>query len=112
VPAAKEEVATLFVGFELSKSTWLIGLYAPEQGKSISPSASAYVFAEMGLLTQRSSPVAGSTIRQSCGRCAVGDQSVEALGSPRAPMPELPIPGRTGIAHAMADGRVTSPAAA
>src|SRR5215469_8553735 len=35
-PAAKEEVATLFVGFELSKSTWLIGLYAPELGKSIS----------------------------------------------------------------------------
>ncbi|MBV8096401.1 MAG: IS110 family transposase [Acetobacteraceae bacterium] len=35
-PAAKEEVATLFVGFELSKSTWLVGLYAPELGKSIS----------------------------------------------------------------------------
>jgi transposase len=35
-PAAKGEVATLFVGFELSKSTWLIGLYAPELGKSIS----------------------------------------------------------------------------
>ena len=35
-PAAREEVATLFVGFELSKSTWLIGLYAPELGKSIS----------------------------------------------------------------------------
>lgn len=35
-PAAKQEVATLFVGFELSKSTWLIGLYAPELGKSIS----------------------------------------------------------------------------
>jgi transposase len=35
-PAAKAEVATLFVGFELSKSTWLIGLYAPELGKSIS----------------------------------------------------------------------------
>jgi transposase len=35
-PAAKGEVATLFVAFELSKSTWLIGLYAPELGKSIS----------------------------------------------------------------------------
>jgi hypothetical protein len=29
-PAAQGDVATLFVGFELSKSTWLIGLYAPE----------------------------------------------------------------------------------
>jgi transposase len=35
-PAAIEEFATLFVGFELSKSTWLIGLYAPELGKTIS----------------------------------------------------------------------------
>ena len=35
-PAARDEVATLFVGFELSKSTWLIGLYAPELGKTIS----------------------------------------------------------------------------
>jgi len=35
-PAAREEVATLFVGFELSKKTWLIGLYAPELGKTIS----------------------------------------------------------------------------
>ena len=34
-PAAIEEFATLFVGFELSKSTWLIGLYAPELGKTI-----------------------------------------------------------------------------
>ena len=35
-PAASGEIATLFVGFELSKSTWLIGLYAPELGKTIS----------------------------------------------------------------------------
>ena len=35
-PAAQIEVATLFVGFELSKSTWLVGLYAPELGKTIS----------------------------------------------------------------------------
>jgi nucleotide-binding universal stress UspA family protein len=35
-PAAKGEAATLFVGFELSKSTWLMGLYAPELGKFIS----------------------------------------------------------------------------
>ena len=35
-PAAVNEVATLFVGFELSKKTWLIGLYAPELGKTIS----------------------------------------------------------------------------
>ena len=35
-PAAQDEVATLFVGFELSKKTWLIGLYAPELGKTIS----------------------------------------------------------------------------
>ena len=35
-PAAPMEVATLFVGFELSKSTWLVGLYAPELGKTIS----------------------------------------------------------------------------
>ena len=36
VPAAQGDVATLFVGFELSKSIWLIGLYAPELGKTIS----------------------------------------------------------------------------
>lgn len=35
-PAARDEVATLFVAFELSKKTWLIGLYAPELGKTIS----------------------------------------------------------------------------
>jgi hypothetical protein len=35
-PAAHIEVATLFVGFELGKATWLIGLYAPELGKTIS----------------------------------------------------------------------------
>lgn len=29
-PAADAEVAMRFIGFELSKSTWLIGLYAPE----------------------------------------------------------------------------------
>jgi len=29
-PAAHMEVATLFVGFELGKATWLVGLYAPE----------------------------------------------------------------------------------
>lgn len=35
-PAAHGDVATLLVGFELSKSTWLIGLYAPELGSTIS----------------------------------------------------------------------------
>ena len=35
-PAAQGEGRTLFVGFELGKSTWLIGLYAPELGKSVS----------------------------------------------------------------------------
>jgi transposase len=35
-PAAHTEVATLFVGFELGKTTWLIGLYAPELGKTVS----------------------------------------------------------------------------
>ena len=35
-PAAQGEGGTLFVGFELGKSTWLIGLYAPELGKSVS----------------------------------------------------------------------------
>lgn len=35
-PAARDEVATLFVGFELSKKAWLVGLYAPELGKTIS----------------------------------------------------------------------------
>jgi transposase len=35
-PASRDEVATLFVGFELSKKAWLIGLYAPELGKTIS----------------------------------------------------------------------------
>ena len=34
-PAAQGDVATLFAGFELSKSTWLIGLYAPELGSTI-----------------------------------------------------------------------------
>jgi len=28
-PATLDEIATLFVGFELSKATWLIGLYRP-----------------------------------------------------------------------------------
>jgi transposase len=35
-PAAQGDVTPLFVGFELSKSTWLIGLYAPELGSTIS----------------------------------------------------------------------------
>ena len=34
--SAVQEGATLFVGFELSKSTWLIGLYAPELGTTVS----------------------------------------------------------------------------
>ena len=36
IAPAAEQIATLFVGFELSKKTWLIGLYAPELGKTIS----------------------------------------------------------------------------
>lgn len=35
-PAACGEDARLFVGFELSKGSWLIGLYAPELGKTVS----------------------------------------------------------------------------
>ena len=35
-PAAQDEIATLFVAFELSKATWLIGLYSPQLGKTIS----------------------------------------------------------------------------
>src|SRR5512132_4628225 len=35
-PAAHDEHATLFGGFELGKSTWLIGLYAPELGRTVS----------------------------------------------------------------------------
>jgi hypothetical protein len=35
-PAAQDERATLLVGFELGKSSWLIGLYAPELGKTVS----------------------------------------------------------------------------
>lgn len=35
-PAARDEHATLFVGFELGKATWLIGLYAPELGRTVS----------------------------------------------------------------------------
>jgi transposase len=35
-PAAQDEFATLFVAFELSKGTWLIGLYSPQLGKTIS----------------------------------------------------------------------------
>ena len=35
-PAAQDEIATLFVGFELSKATWVIGLYSPQLGKTIS----------------------------------------------------------------------------
>ena len=34
--AAQNEHATLFVGFELGKTTWLIGLYAPELGRTVS----------------------------------------------------------------------------
>jgi hypothetical protein len=36
VPAAQAEGTTLFVGFVLGKSPWLIGLYAPELGKTVS----------------------------------------------------------------------------
>jgi transposase len=35
-PAAQDEIATLFVAFELSKGTWLIGLYSPQLGKTVS----------------------------------------------------------------------------
>src|SRR5512132_2453634 len=35
-PAAQDERATLLVGFELGKSSWLIDLYAPERGKTVS----------------------------------------------------------------------------
>src|SRR5512132_4185075 len=35
-PAAHDEHATLFGGLELGKSTWLIGLYAPELGRTVS----------------------------------------------------------------------------
>jgi transposase len=35
-PAAQDKLATLFVAFELSKGTWLIGLYSPQLGKTIS----------------------------------------------------------------------------
>jgi hypothetical protein len=35
-PAAQDEHATLFVGFELGKATWLIGLHAPELGRTVS----------------------------------------------------------------------------
>ena len=42
-PAAEDEIATLFVGFELSKATWLIGLLAPKLG------ARSFRFAKRGL---------------------------------------------------------------
>ena len=35
-PAAQDERATLFVGFELSKSSWMIGVYSPALGKTVS----------------------------------------------------------------------------
>src|SRR6201981_4252831 len=35
-PAAQDEIAPLLVGFELSKATWLIGLYSPQLGKTLS----------------------------------------------------------------------------
>src|SRR5574338_359254 len=35
-PGAQYEHATLFVGFELGKATWLVGLYAPELGRTVS----------------------------------------------------------------------------
>lgn len=35
-PVAGVDDATLYVGFELAKSTWLIGLYAPELGNTVS----------------------------------------------------------------------------
>ena len=34
-PAAQDEIATLFVGFELSKATWLIGLYSPQRFSAV-----------------------------------------------------------------------------
>jgi hypothetical protein len=35
-PATQDEIARLFVGFELSKAIWLIGLYSSQLGKTIS----------------------------------------------------------------------------
>ena len=35
-PAAQEERATLYVGFELGKSSWLIGVYSPALGRTVS----------------------------------------------------------------------------
>ena len=35
-PGSQREVATLFVAFELSKATWLLGLYSPELGNTVS----------------------------------------------------------------------------
>jgi transposase len=35
-PAASEAGPTVFVGFELAKSAWLIGLYSPELGTKVS----------------------------------------------------------------------------
>jgi len=34
-PAAQEEIATLFVAFELNKANWLIGSYSPQLGKTV-----------------------------------------------------------------------------
>ena len=94
-PAAQDEHATLFVGFELGKATWLIGLYAPELGRTVSrykidggdlgkvlawrtldPGCSPYVLAEPpgAVTTFRAAGASGislppvSAMRQTCNR--------------------------------------------
>jgi len=64
-PAAREEVAILFVGLELSKKTWLIGLYAPELGKTISRHK-----------------VDGGDVNAAIGLITTAKQRLEKLGRP------------------------------
>src|SRR5215831_18948789 len=64
-PATREEVATLFVGLELSKKTWLIGVYAPELGKTISRHK-----------------VDGGDVNAAIGLITTAKQRLEKLGRP------------------------------
>ncbi len=64
-PAAQEEIATLFVGFELSKATWLIGMYSPQLGKTISRHK-----------------VEGGAVSVALKRIAVASRRLENLGKP------------------------------
>ncbi len=78
-PAGQEEIATLFVGFELSKATWLIGMCSPQLGKTISRHK-----------------VEGGAVSVALERIAVASRRLENLGKPVGVV-SVYEPGTTGF---------------